>query len=96
MKKDYLKQSFAQVKYWRGALKHRFQGKPFIPVFGRLVLLNTRWVDESAMNLAKRYGLRICINDYIFKNLQDYGKKERLIPEEQEKIYDFIQLMNKK
>lgn len=96
MKKDYLKQSFAQMKYWRGALKHRFQGKPFINVYGRLVLLNTRWVDDKAMALAKRYGLRICMNDYILKNLRDYGSKKYLKPEEQNKIYDFIQLMNKK
>jgi hypothetical protein len=96
MKEDCLKQSFDQVKDWRGALKDHFQGKPFINVYGRLVFLNTKWVDDKAMALAKRYGLRICINDYILKNLQDYGSKKRLNPEDQKSIFDFIQLMDKK
>ena len=91
MEENYLQESSDQVKFWREKLKNHFQGKPFINVFGRLFLLNTRWVDEKAMSLAKRYNTRICINDYILKNLKDYGSKKRLNPEDQKKIYDFIE-----
>lgn len=96
MKKNYLKQVWAQSKYWRKAFKNFFNKGYSVPIYSHLVLLNTKWVDKKVFVLAEKWRMRISVGDYILKNLLQYGNKKRLNSEQQHQIYDFIQLMNKK
>ncbi len=93
---NYLRKLWKRMKYWRGAFKEFFNKDYFVPVYSRLVLLNTKWVDKTAFAIAKNWRIRICVGNYIIKNLLKYGKKPRLTPEQQHQVYDFIQLMNRK
>lgn len=95
-KVKHLRKLWKRGKYWRGAFKEFFNKGYFVPVYSCLVLLNTKWVDEKAMLLAKQWKIKICVNDYILKHLLKYGVKRRLSDEQQRQIYEFVQLMNKR